>query len=303
MQGDKSIKMSQTPQSIIKTFTLTSLSLIAFAANSVLCRMALGENLIDPTSFTIIRLTSGAIMLFLLFKILNKKDINSQNNSWLPPLTLFIYAITFSFAYITLDTGTGALILFGSVQVTIIALSILRGEKLVFTEWLGILTAFGGFVYLMLPGVTAPSLSGFTLMTISGVAWGVYTIIGKGSSNPLKDTAYNFIKTIPLILITTILLLTLLELKLTTKGIILALLSGTIASGIGYTIWYLALRGLASAQAAVVQLLVPLIALAGGVIFLSEEPTSRLLISAFLILGGILILVVGKYYFNKKVTN
>jgi len=210
---------------------------------------------------------------------------------------LFLYAITFSFAYITLDTGTGALILFGSVQITMIALSLLSGNRLHFTEWLGVIIAFAGFLYLIMPGVTAPSTTGFLLMTIAGVAWGIYTINGKGSKNPLSDTTFNFLRTVPFIII--MLLVVLKDVNFTSKGILLAIISGGVTSGIGYTIWYMALKGLTSTQAAVVQLLVPVIAAFGGVIFVFEKITLRLTISSTMILGGILFVVMGKKYFLK----
>jgi len=194
-----------------------------------------------------------------------------------------------------LDTGTGALILFGSVQITMIALSLLSGNRLHFTEWLGVIIAFAGFIYLFLPGVTAPTTTGFLLMTVAGVAWGIYTINGKGSKNPLSDTTFNFLRTVPFIII--MLLVVLKDVNFTSKGILLAIISGGVTSGIGYTIWYMALKGLTSTQAAVVQLLVPVIAAFGGVIFIFEKITFRLTISSTMILGGILIVVMGKKYF------
>jgi len=211
---------------------------------------------------------------------------------------LFLYAITFSYAYISLDTGTGALILFGSVQITMILLSLLSGTRLPFTEWAGVTIAFTGFVYLILPGVTTPSTIGFLLMTIAGIAWGIYTLKGRGSKSPLMDTAYNFLRTTPLVVL--LVILTINNVNYSSEGILLALLSGGITSGIGYTIWYIALGGLSSTQAAVLQLLVPVIAALGGVIFVSEAITSRLIISATMVLGGILMVVLGRYYFTQQ---
>lgn len=208
---------------------------------------------------------------------------------------LFLYAITFSFAYITLDTGTGALILFGSVQITMILLSFISGTRLHVIEWLGVATAFSGFVYLVLPGVTAPSISGFLLMTLAGIGWGIYSLKGRGSANPLMDTAYNFLRTTPLVMV--LVLITIKDAHFSPEGILLAVASGAITSGIGYTIWYIALAGLTATQAAVLQLLVPVIAALGGVVFVSEAITLRLSISATMILGGILMVVMGRYYF------
>lgn len=279
---------------LARTISFTVLALIAFAANSVLCRLALGDRTIDASSFTVIRLLSGAIVLFLIIKIKNKSEVSTKG-SWSASLMLFLYAITFSFAYITLDTGTGALILFGSVQITMILLSILSGNRLHVTEWLGVMVSFLGFVYLVLPGITTPSMFGFMLMTVAGIAWGIYSLKGKGSTNPVIDTAYNFLRTIPFVIILAVLAFN--KMSYSSTGILLAVLSGAIASGIGYAIWYSALRGLSTVQAAVVQLLVPVIAAFGGVIFVSEAITLRLTVSAMLILGGILLVVLGRYYF------
>lgn len=269
--------------------------MIAFAANSVLCRLALGNNTIDASSFTILRLLSGTLVLMTIIGLKYNKKRTTSKGSWVASSMLFLYAITFSFAYITLDTGTGALIMFGSVQITILLLSFITGTRLHLSEWTGVAIAFTGFVYLVLPGVTSPSLAGFILMTIAGFAWGIYTLKGQGSDAPLMDTSYNFLRTMPFVIILTIIALQ--NVSFTTEGIILAVLSGGIASGIGYMIWYVALGGLSSTQAAVVQLSVPVLAAMGGVIFMSEAVTLRLTISSLLILGGILLVVLGRYYF------
>ncbi len=277
---------------ILKIFILTGLALIAFAANSVLCRLALGDKTIDAASFTNIRLFSGAVVLLLILKLYNSQSQNSSKGNWLSSFMLFLYAVTFSFAYISLDTGTGALIMFGSVQITIILLSIISGNRLNIYEWLGVTIAFLGFVYLILPGVSSPSLIGFSLMTIAGIAWGIYTLKGKESKNPLRDTTYNFIRTIPFIII--LLVFTIQHSSYSTKGVVLAIISGGITSGIGYTIWYMAMEGLSKIQTAVIQLLVPIIAAFGGVIFVDEKITFRLSIASILVLGGILVVVLGR---------
>jgi len=220
------------------------LALIAFAANSVLCRLALGNETIDASSFTAIRLLSGAIVLFLIIGATHKNTKVSSKGSWTASFMLFLYAITFSYAYISLDTGTGALILFGSVQITMILLSLVSGTRLHLTEWIGVVVAFTGFVYLILPGVTAPSTTGLILMTTAGIAWGIYTLKGRDSKNPLMDTGYNFFRTIPLVILLTI--ITINNAKFSSEGILLAVVSGGITSGIGYTIWYIALGGLSS---------------------------------------------------------
>ena len=282
---------------LLKTIILTGLALIAFAANSVLCRLALGNEAIDASSFTVIRLLSGSIVLLIIIGTTRKITGSPTKGSWTASFMLFLYAIAFSFAYISLDTGTGALILFGSVQITMILLSLISGTRLHFTEWAGVIIAFTGFVYLILPGVTTPSAIGFLLMAVAGIAWGVYTLKGRSSKSPLMDTAYNFFRTTPLVIILAI--TTINNSHYSPEGIILALLSGGITSAIGYTIWYIALGGLSSTLAAVLQLAVPVIAALGGVMFVSEAITFRLTVSAIMVLGGILIVVLGRYYFTQ----
>jgi len=284
--------------SVIKTIIFTSLALIPLAANSVLCRLALGREAIDAVGFTSIRLLAGILTLLVIIKIKGEKTYSAENGSWLAGLMLFIYAITFSFAYISLDTGTGALILFGAVQITMIVLSLFAGNRLHLVEWLGMSVAFAGFVYLILPGVSTPSISGFALMTIAGIAWGIYTLKGQGSKDPLLDTANNFIRTLPLVAV--LIILSLGSIHYTTEGILLAAISGGLASGIGYTLWYTALRGLSATQAAVIQLLVPVIAALGGVMFVSEHISIRLALSGVTVLGGILMVVLGRYCFVRR---
>ncbi len=270
----------------MKTAILTALSLIAFAANSILCKLALGNKTIDASSFTILRLLSGAIVLLFLVKLSStSKDVLTKGN-WMASSMLFLYAASFSYAYISLDTGTGALILFGAVQITIILYAIIKRNILSYKEWIGIFISLFGFIYLVLPGVNTPPLVGFILMVIAGISWGIYTIKGFTSNTPLIDTSSNFIKTIPLILI--LLLITIKNASYSLEGILLACISGGITSGIGYAIWYMAIKGLSKTQTAVVQLLVPILAAFGGVLFMSEIISVRLVIASILILGGIL---------------
>lgn len=307
--------MSSNPSiNVFKTILFTGLALLAFAANSVLCRLALGEHTIDAAGFSLIRLLSGSVVLVFLLtlqhqfkknsdqKITNQTtSILSKNNakgSWFAALMLFVYAVCFSFAYLSLKTGTGALILFGAVQITMIVHSLFLGNKLVITEWLGVLLAFAGFIYLMLPGASVPPFYGMLLMTLSGIAWGFYTLKGRTSTAPLQDTAYNFLRTIPFVFV--LLIIYAKNLTITPTGVVLALLSGGIASAIGYTLWYMALTGLSVTQAAVVQLLVPVIAALGGIIFVLEPITFRLVLSSLMILGGILLVVLGRYYVGQK---
>lgn len=283
--------MNNKPDSF-KTILYTTLALIAFAANSVLCRKALGEDKIDAAGFTIIRLLSGSLMLFIILNLPRRKKIVKSNGNWFSSMMLFLYAVCFSYAYITLDTGTGALILFAAVQITIISQAIVSGNRLSFVELLGTTIAFAGFVYLVFPDLNTPTIKGFILMTFSGVGWGMYTIKGQGSHNPLNDTAFNFIRTTPLVLL--LLIISVKYFKLSLEGVFLALISGAITSGLGYTIWYLALKGLSKIQSAVVQLLVPIIAAIGGVTFMNEVIGTRLTLSSALILGGIFVVLVGK---------
>ena len=278
----------------MKTIIYVMLALIAFAGNSVLCRLALGEEVIDAASFTSIRLFSGIIVLFLILTLVHKDRNTTAKGSWQAAFFLFIYAVTFSYAYISLETGIGALILFSSVQISMIIIGIYTGNKLRYIEWIGMALAFSGFVYLILPSLTTPSLSGFILMAISGVAWGFYTLAGKGSNNPLSDTAYNFVRTLPLVII--LMALTIQYAELSQQGIWLAILSGGVTSGVGYAIWYAALKDISSTQAAVVQLLVPVIATLGGVIFANEVISMRLVIASVIILTGILAVIMGKYF-------
>jgi len=291
--------MKTAKQAFTKTIISTLCALIAFATNSVLGRMALGEKIIDAASFTAVRLMSGALVLFLLL-ILNGHQRRSpaSKDDWFTTCMLFLYALTFSFAYLKLETGTGALILFGAVQITMILISLFSGKRLHIVEWIGLLMSFLGFFYLVLPGVTAPSFTGFFLMTTAGIAWGVYTLKGRGSAHPLSDTAYHFLRTIPLVLV--LVAFTFQNAQISLEGIWLACLSGGITSGMGYTIWYTALRGLSITQAAVVQLSVPVIAALGGAIFVSEEISFRLVVSSLFILGGILVVILGQFYWRER---
>ena len=281
----------------LKTMIFTSVALFAFAGNSVLCRLALGGAVIDAPSFTAIRLLSGIVVLVALLALTTDKQKPVSKGSWLASILLFVYAITFSFAYISLDTGVGALILFGTVQLTMILASVVSGSKLHLAEWLGISIAFSGFVYLIIPNLTTPSFTGFFLMVISGIAWGGYTLKGRGSINPISDTAYNFIRTIPFVILLIILFFR--DAHLSSFGILLAILSGAIASGIGYVVWYIALSNLSIIQASVVQLFVPIIAAIGGIFFINEIISLRLVFSSVMVLGGILLVILGSNYFVK----
>lgn len=275
-------------ESSFQVVLLTTLAMVAFASNSLLNRLALGQQAIDPTSYTTIRLTSGAVLLFLIASRPSRQKKNGNvtlGGSGISAAWLFLYAITFSFAYLSLSAGTGALILFGSVQVTMLLVALQRGERPHALEWMGLCLALGGLVYLVFPGLAAPSLLGSALMMIAGIAWGFYSLRGRGSQNPLADTAGNFVYAVPMVLV--ILLIAFRNVRISTNGILLATLSGALASGVGYVIWYAALRGLTTTRAAIVQLSVPVIAAWGGVVLLSETISTRLLLAGVLILGGI----------------
>lgn len=275
-----------------KIWGLTTLALLAFAGNSILCRYALKEGAIDAASFSTVRLLAGAIFLFILVSFKNKPQSYLAQGSWTGAIWLFIYAASFSFAYISLDTGIGALILFGAVQVTMILVSLIQGKHLSRFEWMGLITAFGGLLVLLLPGAGAPSLWGFGLMALSGIAWGLYSLSGRGSSDPLLTTAGNFYRTIPLIIVLT--MITFNQAHITTEGLVLAIVTGAITSGLGYAIWYAALKNLQISQASIVQLSVPIIAALGGVVISQETISVQLLLSSLLVLGGLILFMLGK---------
>ncbi len=270
----------------VKAVVLTSCALLAFAGNSILCRLALKEDAIDATSFTAIRLLSGAAVLSIIL-LLSPSRTQQSYGSWKSGLMLFTYATAFSFAYMSLDTGIGALILFGSVQITMIGSGLLIGNILKTSEWLGIACALAGFIYLLLPGATAPPIKGVVLMVLAGIAWSTYTLAGKHSKQPLQDTCFNFLRCLPFAALLIIVKNT--DYNINLSGTLLAITSGGITSGLGYAIWYSALKSLKSVQAAVLQLLVPVIAATGGIMITDETLSFQFLIASFLILGGTLI--------------
>ncbi|MGB1261840.1 MAG: DMT family transporter [Cognaticolwellia sp.] len=279
---------------MLKTILLTLLALIAFAGNSVLCRLALADEVIDAASFSAIRLLSGATFLLLLVLTRHKAAVGFTAGRWSSAGLLFLYAVTFSYAYISLDTGTGALILFGSVQLTMVLVALFTGNKLLAVEWLGLFVALAGLMVLLLPGATSPSLTSFILMAASGVAWAFYTLAGQASKTPLLDTAGNFIKALPLLMLLTF--FTFDGAIISNTGIALAIASGAITSGLGYAIWYSVLTQLSITQAAIIQLTVPIIAAFGGVIFAQELISRQLMIASLLVLGGIFMVIVAKHY-------
>ena len=260
--------------------------------NSVLCRLALGQAAIDAASFSTIRLSSGAVMLLLITAISGQKISPTSRNKWLSATLLFLYAIAFSFAYINLSTGTGALILFGSVQATMIVVALWSGERPHWLAWMGLLLALAGLIYLVFPGLSAPSLSRSVLMMVAGISWGFYSLRGRGTQNPLGETTNNFVRSLPFALAINLIMLA--QTSISARGVILAVMSGALASGVGYVIWYTALKGLTATRAATVQLAVPVLAAMAGVIFLSEKISLRLALSALMILGGIGLALIGR---------
>lgn len=282
--------------------------------------MALGAEHIDAGSFTAIRLLSGALALLLFIFFIDRgvsstQTVTSRSNersfSWAQmdlsftflkkvlvyaasPFFLFIYALTFSYAYLSLSTGTGALILFGAVQLSMLVFGLASGKKLIWREYIGVGIAFVGFVILVAPEIKTPSLNGFLLMGISGVSWAAYTLLGMGSTNALRDTAINFFRTVPMVIILGVLLLAFGKMQVSYVGVLLAVASGVMASAIGYGMWYVALRSLSSIEAGGVQLLVPVIASIGGVVFTNDIVSVRQIVSTVLVLGGILCLLLAR---------
>jgi drug/metabolite transporter (DMT)-like permease len=271
----------------LRTAILSAAALLGFAANSLLCRTALGARLVDAPTFTSVRLCSGAAVLALLVRGARgaREPATSRHGDWRAAAALFAYAIAFSVAYLHLTAGAGALILFGAVQATMIGSGLLSGERLAASEWTGLALALGGLGLLALPGASAADALGVTLMAIAGIAWGVYSLRGRGASRPLACTAQNFARSVPLALATSA--VTIAHAHAPPRGVLLAAASGAIASGVGYSLWYAALRGLSATRAAVIQLFVPALAALGGVLFLGETLTLRVCIAAAIILGGV----------------
>jgi drug/metabolite transporter (DMT)-like permease len=275
-------RAADTPQ--LATLALTAAAMLAFAANSLLCRLALARGGIDPASFGAIRLASGALALALIVRWRAGHE-TSVHGDWMSAAMLFAYVAFFSFAYVGLAAGTGALVLFGAVQLTMFGWALRGGERFPLTAWCGLGLAAAGLVYLVLPGVSAPPLLAAVSMALAGAAWGVYSLRGRGAPDPLRATAGNFLRAAPLGFV--------LWLPFTgvahadAAGILLAIVSGAVTSGLGYALWYTALRRLTAMQAATVQLSVPVMTAFGAVLFLSEPLTLRLVLASVAILGGI----------------
>jgi drug/metabolite transporter (DMT)-like permease len=258
-------------------------AMVAFAANSVLCRLALGAGLIDAASFATVRTVAGAVILGVI--LLLRPDKAEVKPDWRSILTLYLYMMFFAFAYLSLSAGTGALVLFGAVQLTMFIVALRSGEHFSPVSWAGLVLAIAGLVYLVSPGVTAPDPLGAGLMAVAGVAWGFYSLVGRSAGDPTEATAWNFIYAVPLVVVTSLVFIG--DFQVSPAGAGYAVASGAIASGIGYVIWYAALRGLTATSAATVQLSVPVIAAIGGVILMSEEVTLRLVVASVATLGGV----------------
>ena len=273
-----------------RIIVLTSLAMLAFAGNSLLCRIALKQTGIDAASFTTIRLISGALMLGLLVRLNRRASAGGGN--WPSALALFVYAAGFSFAYVRLSAATGALLLFAAVQATMITYGVWKGERLLRLQLLGFVLALGGLVGLMLPGLAAPPLGSALLMLGAGAAWGIYSLRGKGAGDPTAVTAGNFLRSVPIAAALSLLMLN--HVSLDRAGIAYAVLSGALASGIGYAIWYRVLPAMKATHAATVQLSVPVIAALGGVVMLAESISVRMVLASLAILGGIALVILEK---------
>lgn len=271
-----------------RTLLLTTVAMTAFAGNSLLCRAALRDTDIDAATFTSVRLVSGALMLWLLVSLRGNRA-PLQKGSWGSALALFAYAAAFSYAYGGLSAAMGALLLFGSVQATMISIGIAGGNRPQLWQWVGFVVAFSGLVGLLLPGLTAPPLVSSLLMISAGIAWGVYSLRAKGAGEPTAVTTGNFIRTVPMALVLSLVMMASASIDL--AGVAYAVASGAIASGMGYAVWYMALPLLQATTAATVQLSVPVIAAVGGVLLLSEPLTLRLVVAGVAILGGIAVVI------------
>jgi drug/metabolite transporter (DMT)-like permease len=276
-----------------RTILFTVAALIGFAGNSLLCRVALAQEHIDAASFTCVRLVTGALVLAVLAA--GRPRAGAVSGSWRSAIALVLYAALFSFAYLRLGAGVGALVLFGAVQATMIGWGIARGERPRALVWLGLAIAIGGLVGLTVPGATAPDPIGTLVMAIAGVGWGAYSLRGRAvQADPLVETAGNFVRSVPFAIALQLVVANVEGWHADATGLALAAASGGLASGVGYSLWYAALRGLTATRAAVVQLLVPVVAAAGGVVLLAEPTSVRLALAGAAILLGVATAIRGR---------
>lgn len=274
----------------VRPLLLTAAAMLAFAGNSLLCRLALKTTQIDPATFTSLRLLSGALMLALLSRM--RPGSTPMAGSWRGAAALFIYAAAFSFAYVSLDAGMGALLLFGAVQISMLLWGWHQGERPGPLSLAGLLLAFAGLLILLLPGASAPPLSGALLMLIAGIAWGAYSLLGRSASDALAATTGNFVRSVPMAAVLSLAMLH--ATSWDTNGALYALASGALASGLGYAIWYSAITHLKAIQAATVQLSVPIITALAGSLLLGEALSLRLALSSLAVLGGIALVLAAR---------
>jgi drug/metabolite transporter (DMT)-like permease len=273
-----------------RVFLLTLLAMIAFASNSILCRAALRDTGIDAASFTFIRIFAGAIALWVIVSL--RRSTSAKAGNWISAFALFAYAAAFSFAYNTLSAGTGALLLFGAVQATMIFWGLYRGERLRAIQIVGLVLAITGLIVLVSPGITAPPLVGSMLMLSAGIAWGVYSLRGKGTSNAIAATSGNFLRAVPFAALVSVIAIR--QMHLDPLGVTYAAISGAITSGLGYVTWYSVLPQIKASSAAVVQLSAPILVATGGILLLGEPITLRYVIASIAVLGGIFLVVIEK---------
>jgi drug/metabolite transporter (DMT)-like permease len=281
---------NHTTKSAAPTALLTAVAMIAFAANSLLCRMALGADLIDAGSFAALRTAAGALTLVAILAARGNLGALKGNHVRTGAM-LFTYMIFFTFAYRSLSAGTGALILFGAVQLTMFVAALRNGEPFSALSWGGLALAIAGLIYLVSPGLSAPDPLGALLMAIAGIAWGIYSLLGRAAGDPLTATAGAFMAALPAVLVVGATAGALNRFHIDTVGALLAIASGAVASGLGYVVWYAALRGLTATRAAIIQLSVPVIAAFGGVLFIGEDVTLRLIVASIATLGGVAIVL------------
>jgi drug/metabolite transporter (DMT)-like permease len=287
----------RTPMKL-RGFILTLLAMIAFASNSLLCRGALRDTSIDAASFTLVRIFAGAIALYLIviarsrFSFLITRHSSLSSGNWISAFALFGYAAAFSFAYVDLSAGTGALLLFGAVQATMILWGLRKRERLDAIQIVGLAAALIGLVLLVLPGISAPPFTSSVLMLGAGVAWGIYSLRGKNAADAIAATTGNFLRAVPFAALVSLIMLS--KVHLDSMGIVYAVISGAITSGIGYVIWYTALPNLRAVSAATVQLSVPVLAATGGILFFNEPISWRYFIASVAVLGGILLVIIDK---------
>ena len=291
MTISNSVTKASSSSASARLIAMICFAMLAFAANSLLCRLALKHTNIDAASFSVVRLASGALVLWLICAL--RRSSSTIKGSWKGAAALFVYVFAFSFAYRHLETGTGALLLFGAVQLSMVLYGVFKGERMHTLAVVGFVLAIVGLVSLLVPGAAAPDPVSALTMLLSGVAWGIYSLLGKTVADPLTTTTGNFLRSIPLVLMASVPFLS--ALRWDPQGILYAVLSGALASGVGYAVWYVAVRYLAAFQAATVQLSVPILASLAGIVFLGESLSVRMVLASIAVLGGVALVLGGKH--------